>query len=78
MLFHRPEEIIEGDFRRGYVLVWIIERMNMPTNKSIVSTKDPCSVFNESIREIPSICIVKDINESSVSQKDPDLDHRVI
>jgi len=60
------------------MLAGIIKRMDVPTDESIVGTKDSGSILNESIRAIPSIRIVENVNECFIDQNDTNLYHRII
>ncbi len=60
------------------MLAGIIKRMDVPTDESIVGAKDSGSIFNESIRAIPSIRIVENVNEWFIDQNDTNLYHRII
>ena len=50
VFFHDLQEVSEDDFGGRDMLAGIIKRMDMPTDESIVGTKDSDSIFNESIR----------------------------
>ena len=66
VLFNHFQKIGEGDLWGRNVLAWIIEGMNVPTDKGVVSTKYPCGFFYESVRALFRVGVEKDINEGII------------
>jgi len=78
VFFNRFQKIEEGDFRGRNVPAWVIEGMDVPTDKSVISAKHSGRFLYESVRALSCISVEKDVDESIVGQDDLDFYYRVV
>lgn len=78
VFFYSRQEIVERDLGGRNVLGWLIERVDMPTDEGVISTKDSNRFFYKSVRVLPCVCVVKDVDEGIVGQDNPNFYYCII